>query len=846
MQHGMYYWAFLLVALALIAIAGTATGELPVTWNQTYGGPVAGEAAYAIVADPGGAGFFLVGETASFGRGKSDAWVVRLTPEGNEEWNITYGGEEADTARSVIETGDGNLLIAGNLTFATNETRLDTDAWIVKIDPSGNEIWNRTYGGPDVNASANAVIATDDGGYIFVGSIAPWGGNESDAWVGRLNESGDKVWERRWGGAGNDTANAVTRIPDGDFVFAGRTASSGAGMADAWVVRLNASGDEVWNRTFGGPDDDDARAVINTTDGNLLIAGTFTERPDNETVDTDALLIKLTPAGDIIWNWIYGDVGVDESASVVIETADGGYVFAGETGFPGVDDTDAWLVGTDAEGSVAWSRTFGGINPGDRATSVLQLAKDEYIFTGAFNATERGGAVNADAWAVRLGVVTEPTPAPTPTPTAVPIKPPKAPVVHQKPAITVAPTAAITTPPVATATPKPMITRAPTEEISAPQSSTQTQKSAKKPTVTETPKPILTERSTEKPTEEPTKRPDDGDNNDDLDDSRDSSSFSGMVWYDLNANGIRDPGEPGIPGINVRLIGRRTMIDHAVTDFDGSYRFTITPPTGGYAGIEFLIPDGYSCTIPGLDNDAIQTSETVAFAEAGAGGDSLNAGLVGKYQTGTPAAAYGWIRGTTWSDDNQNGVRDETYGITGVEVRLLDADGAVVAARTGYHDYYTSMYLFGPLLPGEYSLMFTPPEDYIFTDPGKDSHADPVTGMTNPFMVGGGDTVVRDAGLIPSPTTGSGSAPEPTWTVPPADADGPDEPEGETIDGDRENKDGEEQEATNDETADDERKVDAEGADDEKQRGETVTDEPQDSDDAGDKQKKTETEENDS
>ena len=762
MQRGMYYWIIILFlsALVFIALAGAEPDDYTVTWNRTYGGPAAGEAAYAIIADPEGTGFFLAGETETFGAGKADAWVVRLTPEGNEAWNSTYGGEEADTARSIIQTGDGNLLVAGTLTLVTNRTRLDTDAWVVKIDPSGSEIWNRTYGGPDVNASANAVIGTDDGGYVFVGSIAPWGEERSGAWVVRLNESGDEVWNRTFGGAGNSTANAVTRLPSGDFIFAGSTDSSGAGKADAWVVRLNASGDEVWNRTFGSPDDDDARAVINTTDGNILIAGTFTERPDNETVDTDALLMKLTPDGDIIWNWIYGDVGVNESASAVIETSDGGYIFAGETGFPGMDDTDAWLVGTDAEGAVAWSRTFGGMNPGDRAVSVLQPAEDWLLFAGTFNATARGGAVNTDAWVVRQGPVPEPTPTPGPTPTAAPLKPPKAPAVHQKPAVTATPTAVITTP-VATATPKPTITKAPTETPTP--RPTKTAKPTEEPTVTVT--------ATWTPTPTPTEKPNthDGDENDGDDHNDDGSSgpLSGMVWYDLNADGSRNPGEPGIPGISVRLIGHRTMSDYTVTGSDGSYRFS-SLPTGGYAGVEFLMPDGYSCTTPGSGSDARPIGGTVAFAEGDDSRHTLNAGFVGGYQAGTPVAAYGWVRGTVWSDGNRDGVNDDMYGLTDIEVRLLDAGGAVVAsARTRYHDYYTSMYLFGPLLPGEYSLAFTAPENYIFTDPGRDSHADPLTGMTDPFRVGGGETIVRDAGLILSLA--------PAQSLPPGETNEPDE-----------------------------------------------------------------------
>ncbi|KAF5045552.1 SdrD B-like domain protein [anaerobic digester metagenome] len=528
-------------------------------------------------------------------------------------------------------------------------------------------------------------------------------------------------------------------------------------MADVWVIRLDRSGGEVWNRTFGSPDDDAGRAVITTPDGNLLIAGTFTERPDNATVDTDALLIKLTPAGDTLWNWVYGESGVDESAAAVTRTADGGYLFAGETGYPGTDDTDAWLVKTDAGGAVVWSRTFGGENPGDRALSVLEIVEGEYLFAGAFNATEKGGVANTDAWAVRLG----PAPAPAPTPTVAPIKPPKAPVVHQKPPVVVSPA-----PP-----PAPTLTIKPTEKPTKP-----TEKPTKKPIERPTLKPP--KKPIEKPTiplwpkptytVKPMERPDDDDDNGDNDDGRhdnsDKKALSGTVWYDLNADGSRTPGEPGIPGISVRLIGRRTMVDSAVTGPDGSYRFA-TIPAGDYTGVEFLLPDGYACTLSGQGSDARPMATDVAFAEALDGRQTLDAGLVGDYRSATPATAYGWILGTVWSDDDQNGIKDETSGLTDVEVRLIDAGGEPVAkTRTGYHDRYTSLYLFGPLLPGEYSLAFSPPDGYVFTAAGGDSHADPSGGTTPLFTLAGGETVVRDAGLIPAAagktTGGVGGGPD--------------------------------------------------------------------------------------
>ncbi|BBL68986.1 MSCRAMM family adhesin SdrC [Methanoculleus chikugoensis] len=785
MRRGTCLWFVLLSALALVMGAGAQAGDPAVIWNRTYGGPDAYDAAYAAVPDPGGTGLFLAGETVSPEGGKTDAWVIRLAPDGGEEWNRTYGGEEADTAHAIIRTNVGNLLLAGNLTLVTNGTRADTDAWLVEIDPSGGEVWNRTYGGPDVNATAAAAIEAEDGGYVFVGSIRPREGNESSAWVVRVNETGGEVWNRTFGGAGENTANAVTRIPGGDFVVAGSTESSGAGMADVWAVRLNGSGGEVWNRTFGSPDDDAGRAVLNTSDGNLLVAGTFTERPDNTTVDTDALLIKLTPDGDILWDWIYGDFGVNETAAAVIETPDGGYLFAGETAYPGVDDTDAWLVATDADGAVAWSRTFGGVNPGDKATSLIESAPGEFVFAGTFNATVSGRTATTDAWAVKLGPkptpTATPTATPTPVPTAAPSRPSKAPIISQKPPVpaataTAAPSPVVTGP---AGTPSPSPTAVPTPVTTPVPTGTTTPTAT--PTMTVAPSPTMTPVG------------DDDDDDDDNDDDTNQTggaaneSLSGTVWFDLNGDGVRDPGEPGVPEISVRLIGKRTMLDYTATGPDGSYRFGAIPSVG-YAGVEFVLPDGYSCTVPGLDNNAAPLDTDVIFAEGGVDRQTLNAGLVGNLLPGTPAGAYGWVLGTAWSDDNRDGIRDETSGMTDVEVRLLDADGNVAAStRTRYHDRYFSMYLFGPLPPGEYSVAFTAPDGYIFTNPGRDSHVDPSTGATGRFAVGGGEAVVRGAGLIlslspaASPGDPGGGAPAPGGTDDAAVRAEEDDEEGEPV-----------------------------------------------------------------
>ncbi|MFA5614400.1 MAG: SdrD B-like domain-containing protein, partial [Methanoculleus sp.] len=379
------------------------------------------------------------------------------------------------------------------------------------------------------------------------------------------------------------------------------------------------------------------------------------------------------------------------------------------------------------------------------------------------------------------------TPEPTEEPTVKPTR-----TSRPRPTETVKPTEELTKTPEPTEKPTVKPTRTPrprpTETIRPTEEPTETPEPTEEPTVkptrTSRPRPTETVKPTEEPTMTETQEPNNQENNEG------DGSLSGTVWYDLNTDGHRDPGEPGIPDICVLLVGKRSLRNYTVTDTGGTYRFP--SPPGDFDRLEFLVPDGYSCTIPGPDNDAHSPDGIVASAGGGASRQALNAGFTGDYQTGTPAAAYGWVRGTIWSDNNQDGIMDETHGMAGVEILLLDADGTPVAStRTRSHYIYESMYLFGPLPPGEYSLSFTALEDYIFTGTGGGSHADPLTGMSDPFRIEGGDVIIRNAGMIPSPTPpATAQEPDPTGTetpgIPDNDAAGTEENEndGEVVDDD--------------------------------------------------------------
>lgn len=673
MKQNLCLMAMVLLACTLIATSSAAAVDFSVVWNKTYGGPDANDSAYALLQQPGGRGYLFAGDTGSFGAGERDAWVVNLTRTGDERWNRTFGGGEADTARALISTTDGNYLFVGSLTYVTRGTRKDTDVWVVKFDPEGEIVWNRTFGGAEVNASAYAAAETRDGGYVVAGTVAPWGSPATDILVLKLNASGGEEWRRIFGEPGvSDAAYSVAETTDGNITVAGSTESFGAFVTDVWVAKLDPAGNEVWNRTFGGPENDTGRALVATPDGGLVFAGSYMSRDAANRTEDDALVVKMGPDGGVVWNWTYGDAETNESAEAIIATADGGYLFVGESGKDPAGG-DAWVVKLDSTGGVEGSITVGGANPGDRAASVVQVSNVEYAFAGTFNATEKDGAVETDAWVVKLSVQPQAVPKP-------PEKPPKPPKVWP---------------------PKP------------------------RPTPTVAP-----------------------------------ASIGDFVWNDTNTDGIQNPGEPGLEGVNVTLLDtEHRKIATTETGADGRYLFANLMP-GDYI-VEFVPPEGMVFTTLDAgdddtrDSDANRTTGMTEKITLKAGEKQVwwDAGLIVPQPEIT-----GQVDGRTWIDANEDGIQDgDEPGLPGASVTLYHTNDTPANATTTGE---AGTYLFTGLPQGDYYLVFGLPEGYTFTaadqgsDDTLDSDADPATGRTENFTLTRDETeVTRDAGAVPERAT---------------------------------------------------------------------------------------------
>jgi hypothetical protein len=375
---------FMLAGLALLLVGlgvGKSVAQAPNDWWEwfkTFGG--SGNDEGWSVQQTSDGGFILVGWTWSFGAGGFDVWLIKTDADGNKLWDRTFGGRGSDYGYSVQQTRDGGFIIVGDTaSFGAGWA----DVWLIKTDANGNKQWDRTFGGSGLD-SGSSVQQTSDGGFILVGDTASFGAGGFDVWLIKTDADGNKLWDRTFGGGGSDWGSSVQQTSDGGFILVGYTTSFGAG--DVWLIKTDADGNKLWDRTFGGGGSDWGSSVQQTSDGGFILVGYTASFGAG---GFDVWLIKTDADGNKLWDRTFGGGGSDWGSSVQ-QTSDGGFILVGWTWSFGAGGPDVWLIKTDADGNKLWDRTFGG-SMVDRGFSVQQTQRWRLHHRGSHNVLRRRG-----------------------------------------------------------------------------------------------------------------------------------------------------------------------------------------------------------------------------------------------------------------------------------------------------------------------------------------------------------------------------------------------------------------------------------------------------------------------
>ncbi len=361
--------------------------------NETYGGPWI-DRGQALKQTPDG-GYILAGESTSFPGTDYNFWLVKTDAAGNILWNSSIGGAANDRdAFGVTNTSDGGYAIVGY----TESYGVDPpdELWIVKTNGSGIVLWNQSYGKLFPDAGYD-IQETPDGGLIVAGYLRVDSTNVNDFWLLKTDENGTPLWNQTYGGTNNDIARALDQTSDGGFIMVGSTNSYGAGNDDIWLIKANSTGGHEWNYTFGGSNNDWGYDVQETSDNGFIISGYTTSYAAYG--GSDFWLIKTDENGTHLWNVSIGTAGNEFGSYGIGQTSSGGFVLVGfSDSVLGAGSEDLLIVQTNSTGEVEWGLLWGYV-PTENGYDVIVAEDNSVVIVGN---TDSLGAGNEDFWLVKF------------------------------------------------------------------------------------------------------------------------------------------------------------------------------------------------------------------------------------------------------------------------------------------------------------------------------------------------------------------------------------------------------------------------------------------------------------
>lgn len=341
--HVAGYFCGLLAEAGTISLDHRTGRDL---WVMRYVGPAIDmDAAYAITSDEDGY-LYATGYDYKSNR-KGDVYVWKLDPPRNTDGYYNLEGYATwGEGHAVLETPDKGFVIAGHqgksLTSSTYHMRL------IKTDINGDTLWTRNYGGNNEDRALDVAICPDKG-YILTGFTKSYGAGGKDLYIVKTNEDGTMEWEKTFGAGTDEEGYSIVTASDGGYFIAGKTYRyDGAG--DLWFMKINAQGDSLWTKRYGGDRRDEVGEVHRTADGGYIFAGT---RGHALTLGyiTNIYAIRFDANGDTLWTREIGSDDYWDAGGDILEQDDGTFLLAGYY------HNKEYIAKLDADGKTLWEKT---------------------------------------------------------------------------------------------------------------------------------------------------------------------------------------------------------------------------------------------------------------------------------------------------------------------------------------------------------------------------------------------------------------------------------------------------------------------------------------------------------
>ena len=319
--------------------------------------------------------------------------------------------------RTISTTVNGGYLIAGDI-YKENDT---VDYFVAKVSASNVLLWQKTYGGSG-HETPNKILNTSDGGFLLLGysnsSDGDVSGNKGwdDCWLLKLDENGNILWDRNFGGTSRDLGNNILPTKDGGFLIAATSKSTDGDVSgnhggnDFWLLKINAEGSIEWENTYGGSEDETFSDIKQLNDTSFLLLGSSRSSDGDVGANyggKDYWLVKIDTTGALFWERNYGGSESDNGAAIALKN-DGGFVIGGSSKSSDGDVSknlgldDFWVFSCNAAGNIQWQRSYGGSK--NDVLKELKRMEDGYLLTGYsfsydINVTDNHGS--SDMWVVK-------------------------------------------------------------------------------------------------------------------------------------------------------------------------------------------------------------------------------------------------------------------------------------------------------------------------------------------------------------------------------------------------------------------------------------------------------------